>query len=100
MDRQEFLKELEQLVSVNNLDSDEIRLYILLLTNCLGTRTGKIGYGTIKSAMGSEFSPGKLHNACQRLSSSKLIKLTSSSPLGTSDEDFTLTYMIIPAKSN
>ena len=100
MDRQEILSKLQQLVSFNNLDSDEIRLYILLLTNCLGTRTGEIGYGTIKSAMGREFSLSKLYNACQRLSNSKLIKVTSSSPLGTSDDYYTFTYMIYPAKSN
>ena len=100
MDRQELLAELEQLGSADNLDSDEIRLYILLLANCVGTRNGEIGYGTIKSAFGKEFSLGKLNNACLRLSNCKLIKVISASPVEASEDDFTLTYIIPPAKSN
>lgn len=100
MDRQELLGELEDLVLFNNLETDDIKLYILLLTNCVGSRNGELGYRTIKSAMGREFSPGKLNNACQRLSNSKLIKVTSSGPEETTEDDFKMTYIIYPAKSN
>lgn len=100
MERQELLRELEQLVSVNNLDADEIRLFILLLTNGIGSRKGEIYFRAIKDAMGREFSRGKLTKACRQLSDCGLIKVTSTIPEATGDEDFILTYIISTAMAN
>ena len=52
MDRRALLSELKRLVFMNDLKADDIRLYILLLTNCIGSRNGAIDYGTIKNAIG------------------------------------------------
>ncbi len=64
MDALEQFKELERLAAGNNLDADEIRLYLLLLANCRGSRSGQIAYITIKNAIGREFSPARLEEAC------------------------------------
>ena len=94
MDRRALLSKLKKLVFMNELKADDIRLYILLLTNCIGSRNGAIDYGTIKNAIGREFSTIKLKKACQRLVNHKLINITSSIPVGTTEEEFTICYMI------
>ena len=94
------MKELEKLVIVKGLDTDEIRLYLLLLANCSGSRNGDIEYMAIKSAIGREFSQSTLENACPRHFNCKLITLTSIKSIGTSKEDCTLSYMISPARVN
>ena len=93
MDRRELLIELENLVSINDLDTDDIRLYILLLTNCIGSGTGRIGFGTIKSAIGMGFSIARLQKSCQRLVDRKLITVTSPT-FPSNGEDLTLCYRI------
>jgi hypothetical protein len=99
MDRRELLTELEKLISRNDLGTDDITLYILLLTNCIGSRTGKIGFKTIKNAIGAEFSIAKLHKSCQRLVDRNLITVTSS-PDRSIEEDFTLCYTICSNMTN
>jgi hypothetical protein len=42
MDRLEQLKKLEKLAIVKGLDSDEIRLFLLLLANCSGLQKVEI----------------------------------------------------------
>jgi hypothetical protein len=100
MDRLDLLKELEKLVILRRLDTDEIRLYLLLLANCSGSRDGEIEYMSIKSAFGGVFSRSKLEKACRRLFNYKLITLTSIIPIGKSEVDFTLSYIISPARVN
>jgi hypothetical protein len=96
MDALNQFKALERLAAGNNLDADEIRLYLLLLANCRGSRNGQIAYATIKSAIGKEFSPRKLKIACQRLIISKLFVVTSLFPENIDEENFILSYLIPP----
>jgi hypothetical protein len=100
MDKLELLKELEKLVAGKGLDADEIRLCLLLLTNCGGSRNGEIEYGTVKSAIGREFSLEKLKKSCRRLFIYNLIAVTSPFPDGMNEENFIITYMILPAREN
>jgi hypothetical protein len=100
MDKLELLQELEKLVAGNGLDADEIRLCLLLLTNCKGSRNGEIEYRTVKSAIGREFSLEKLKRSCRRLFMYKLIALTSPFPEGTNEENFIISYMVFPAREN
>jgi hypothetical protein len=96
MDPLNQFKELERLAAGNNLDADEIRLYLLLLANCRGSRKGQIAYTTIKSAIGGGFSPAKLKKACQRLLTGKLIVVTSPFPDCINEENLILSYLIPP----
>jgi hypothetical protein len=100
MDKLELLKELEKLVAGNGLDAVEIRLCLLLLTNCGGSRNGEIEYRTIKSAIGQEFSLDKLIKSCQRLFIYKLIAVTSPFPDGMNHDNFIISYIIFPAREN
>ena len=100
MDKLELLQELEKLAAGNGLNADEIRLCLLLLTNCGGSRNGKIAYSTVKSAIGREFSPEKLKESCQRLFMHRLIAVTSPFPEGIKEENFTISYMVFPAREN
>jgi predicted DNA-binding transcriptional regulator len=100
MNKLELLGELEKLVNRKCLDADEIRLYLLLLTNCGGSRNGEIKFSTIRSAMGEDYSWEKLKNACQRLFSNKLIVVTSLFTEGEKEENIILAYMILPASVN
>ena len=100
MDRREFLEKLEKLVAMDYLESDDIRLYILLLTNCVGSWNGLIEYGTIKNAFGREFSIGKMEKAFQRLVNHNLIDMTSPIPERTSGDNFILRYVICSEKTN
>jgi hypothetical protein len=97
MNKMELLRELEKLVNGKCLEADEIRLYLLLLTNCGGSRKGEIKFSTIKNAIGTDFPWEKLKNACQRLFTNKLIVVTSLLPEGENEENIILTYMILPA---
>jgi len=93
MDRLELLSELEKLISINDLGTDDIRLYILLLTNCNGSRKGIIDFRTIRNAIGMEISVANLHESCQRLIDRNLITITYSSDLS-NKEDFIICYTI------
>jgi hypothetical protein len=94
MDALNQFKALERLAAGNNLDADELRLYLLLLANCRGSRNGQIAYTTIKSAIDSELSPGKLKKACQRLLMGNLVVVTSPFPERINEENFILSYLI------
>jgi hypothetical protein len=96
MDALDQFKELERLAAGNSLGADEIRLYLLLLANCRGSRKGQIAYTTIKSAIGGAFSPVKLKKACQRLFIDKLIVVTSPFPESINEKNFILSYLIPP----
>ena len=96
MDKLDLVKELDRLAAINGLDADEIRLYLLLLANCRGSRAGQIEYATIKSAIGWELSPGKLKKACQRLVMSNLVAVTPPLHEYMIDDNFVLSYRILP----
>ncbi len=94
MDALEQFKELEKQMAGKKLGADEIRLYLLLLANCRGSRNGQIAYSTIKSAIGKGFTPAKLEKACQQLFLGKLVVVTSPFPEIINEETFILSYSI------
>lgn len=100
MDRLDLLKELDKLAIVKSLDNDEIRLFLLLLANCSGSQKDDIEYLTIKRAIGREFTRSRLESACQRLFHCKLITEATIKPVGASEEDYTLSYMIAQPRVN
>lgn len=96
MDKLHILKDFTRLALKWTLESDEIRLYLLLLVNCDATRHGELGYGTIKGAFGKEFSPARLKRACRRLSSHGLIEVIPPLPDEITEEYFIMAYTILP----
>jgi len=80
VDKLHLLKEFERLARKEGLESDEIRLYLLLLANCDITLHGELGFDTIKGALGKRFSPTRLNRACRRLSVHGLIEVVPPFP--------------------
>lgn len=98
VDKIDLFREVERLAVANDLDADEIRLYLLLLANCQGPQHGRIEYATIKNAIGGKFSPQKLERACQHLFASSLVVVTSGFPEDMAEKDFVLDYLILPKR--
>ncbi len=95
MDKFDLFKELDRLALRNDLGADDIRLYLILLANCRGSRKGQIEYAVIKTAIGEEFSLDKLKKSCQRLFVKNLVEVTSGVP-DKIFKNFTLSYLLLP----
>jgi len=96
VDKLRILKEFERLALGNTLETDEIRLYLLLLAYCREAKGGEITYRTVKDALGEGFSPARFKQACLRLSSNNLIKVVSPPLNRMTVGDFNLAYRILP----
>lgn len=96
MDKLRLLKEFEKLALTETLETDEIRLYLLLLSNSGRRMHGRIASGTLKDALGKRFSAAGLKRACRRLSDNGLIEVLSPSLNEFSDENFNMAYRIVP----
>ncbi len=96
MDKLHLLKEFERLARKEGLESDEIRLYLLLLANCGATSQGEISYSTITGALGKGFPPPRLKRTCRRLSDHGLIEVISPLLDEMTAEDITVAYVIVP----
>jgi len=96
VDKLRILKEFERLAFGDTLETDEIRLYLLLLAYCREAKGGKIAYRTVKDALGEGFSPVRFKQACLRLSSNNLIKIVSPPLNRITVGDFNLVYRIFP----
>lgn len=95
MDRLGVLKAFEKLVEGGALDTDEIRLYLLLLANCGHTKTGAISYRTIRDALGEGYSLARLKRSCHHLGKHGLIENLPPFLGESSTEDSILTYRIL-----
>ncbi len=100
MDELDLFKELDKLALASGLAADDIRLYLLLLANCRGSSRGQIEYAIIKTAFGQELSPDRLKTSCQRLFESNLVKVTSGFPDNIFKNNFSLTYLLLPARDS
>jgi len=96
VDKLRILKEFERLAFGDTLETDEIRLYLLLLAYCREAKGGEITYRTVKDALGEGFSPVRFKQACLRLSSNNLIKIVSPPLNRITVGDFNLVYRIFP----
>lgn len=96
MDKLCLLKKIEKLALGNNLEIDEIRLYLLLLAYCREAISGEIAYATVKGALGEEFSPARFRQACRQLTQYNLIEVVSPPLDRVTIGNFTLVYRIFP----
>ena len=94
MNRLRILKEFENLARRESLDTDEIRLFLLLLANCRAPKHGEIEYSTVKSALGKQFSFAKLQRVCRRLSMHGLIEVILFPLDGLNGKDIVIAYRI------
>ncbi|MFZ3209500.1 MAG: hypothetical protein WA140_11830 [Geobacteraceae bacterium] len=97
MDKHAILKQFEKMAEKVFLDTDEIRLYILLLANSLDTGDGEIEYITIKAAFGdNRYSMGELPQVCRRLEEHGVIEILSTPLEEITADNSILTYRILP----
>lgn len=97
MDKLRILREFEKLTVGDDLNTHEVRLYLLLLAHCGDTRNGEIAYRTLKRVFGEEFTLDSLKQACRKLSRYKLVEIVFSRLNTAVNDDFILIYRIYPA---
>ena len=81
-----------------NLNTDETRLYIILLANCGENGDGKILLRGINRVLGEGFSMDRLKAACCKLSEYGLIEIPPSVLEQIKDDDSKLVYKIFPVE--
>jgi hypothetical protein len=96
VDKLRILKEFERLAFGDILETDEIRLYLLLLAYSREAKSGEITYRTVKDALGEGFSPDRFKQACLRLASNNLIEVVFPPLNRIIVGDFSLMYRIFP----
>ncbi|SNB44777.1 hypothetical protein [Geobacter sp. DSM 9736] len=95
MDKVRVLKNLRGRTA-EELTTDELKLYLLLLVACGTTGEGEIGSVTIRAAMGESFCIIRLRHACRGLAARGLIGVNGDLPERL-DEDFRLSYRVVAA---
>lgn len=89
-----------QSVTVNkimdNLNTDETRLYLILLANSGEDGEGKVLFRAINGVLGEGFCMDRLMAACRRLAECGLIEVTASALEQINDDDSKLVYKIFP----
>jgi len=85
---------------MDNLNTDETRLYLILLANSGQNGDGKILLRVINGVLGEGFSIDRLRAACCKLSEYGLIEVPASSLEQINDNDSKLVYKIFPVESS
>ncbi|MDO8446091.1 MAG: hypothetical protein Q7T53_08335 [Deltaproteobacteria bacterium] len=83
---------------MDNLNTDEIRLYLILLANSRDNGDGKMLLRIINGVLGEGFSMDRLKAACRKLSEYGLIEVPASSLEQINDNDSKLVYKIFPVE--
>lgn len=97
MDKLRILRGVEQ-TFLEHLEADGIRLYLLLLVTSRENGEGIISYKAIRNALGTYFHANKILAICRGLRKQGLIKATFPPLSNLVEQDFTLTYRIVPAR--
>ncbi len=98
MDKLRTLQSAKSCKIMDNLNTDEIRLYLILLANCGKNGDGKILLRVINGVLGQGFSIDRLKAACCKLSEYGLIEVPASSLEQIKDDGSKLAYKIFPVK--
>lgn len=96
MDKLGMLRRIDRTEIYEQLEPDEIRLYILLLANSKGRKDEEIDVKTVMNAFGKAFSVDRLKTICQKLSKRGLIEAFLDSKEKAKTGYFVLTYRILP----
>lgn len=98
MDKLHTLQSLKRCKIMDNLNTDETRLYLILLANCGDNGYGKVLLKVINGVLGEGFSMDRLKAACCKLSEFGLIEVSASSLEQINDDDSKLVYKIFPVE--
>lgn len=96
MDKLSILQSVKRCKIMDNLNTDEIRLYLILLANSRENGDGKILFRVINGVLGEGFSRDRLNAACRKLAEYGLIEAPASSLEQINDNDSKLVYKIFP----
>lgn len=98
MDKLRTLQSVKSSKIMDNLNTDETRLYLILLANSGENGDGKILLRVINGVLGEGFSIDSMKNACNKLSEYGLIEVLPSSLEQIKDDGSKLVYKIFPVK--
>lgn len=98
MDKFRVLQSAKRSKIMDSLNSDETRLYLILLANSGENGDGKMLLRVIDGVLGEGFSMDRLKAACSKLAEYGLIEFRASSLKDVNDEDFRLAYHILEIK--
>lgn len=98
MDKLSILQSVKRSKIMDNLNTNEIRLYLILLANSRENGDGKILLRVINGVLGEGFPIDRLKAACCKLSKYGLIDVSASSLEQIKDNDSKLVYKIFPVK--
>ncbi|MBI4744984.1 MAG: hypothetical protein HY786_00195 [Deltaproteobacteria bacterium] len=96
MDKLRILQSVKRCKMIDNLNTDELRLYLILLANSRGNGDGKILLRGINRIFGEGFSVNRVKTACSKLAEYGLIEVPASSLERIRDYDSKLVYKIFP----
>jgi len=96
MDKLSVLADFEKRAEGEELENDEVRLFLLLLVTYDSERQcGEIRRGAIAAALARGFFPAGLNRACRRLSALGLSEVVLAPPEGITGEDALMVYRIL-----
>lgn len=98
MDKVRILQSVKSCKIMDNLNTDEIRLYLILLANSGQNGDGKILSRVVNGVLGEGFSMDRLKAACCKLSEFGLIEVHPSALEQLNDDDSKLVYKIFPVE--
>lgn len=100
MDKLRVLQSAKRCQIMDRLNSDETRLYLILLANSGESGDGKMLLRVINGVLGEGFSMDRLQAACCRLAECGLIEVSASSLEQVKGDSSKLVYKILPASSH
>ena len=98
MDKLRTLQSVKRSKIMDNLNTDETRLYLFLLANSRENGDGKILLSVIYGVLGEGFSTDRLKASCRKLAEYGLIEVPASSLEQINDDDSKLVYKIFPVE--
>lgn len=98
MDKLRTLRSAKRCKIMDNLNTDETRLYLILLANSRENGDGKILLRVINGVLGEGFSMNRLKAACRKLAECGLIEVSAPSLEQVKGDNSKLAYRITPEK--
>ena len=98
MDKLRTLQSVKRSKIMDNLNTDETRLYLILLANSGENGDGKILLRVINGVLGEGFSMDRLKAACYKLAEYGLLEVSASSLEQVKGDNSKLVYKIFPVE--
>src|SRR3989304_6500850 len=98
LDKLRILQSVKRCKIMDNLNTDETRLYLFLLANSRENGDGKILLRVVSGVLGEGFSMDRLKASCSKLVEYGLIEVPASSLEQINDDASKLVYKIFPVE--